>query len=193
MSGPLNQPLRVDVSHYASPLSGWNKLARAIWGLVWLLFFRPSPRIGFGWRRGLLRLFGARIAHGVHVYPSAKIWAPWNLEMGEYSCISHQVDCYCVDKITIGAQAMVSQYSYLCTASHDTTDPQMRLITAPIRIDENAWICADVYVGPGVTIGSGAVVGARASVFKSVDPWIIVGGNPAKFIKPRILKPVAGG
>lgn len=180
----------VDVSRYASPLSNWNKLGRVIWGLVWLVLFRPSPRLLFGWRRWLLRLFGAKIAKGVHVYPSVKIWAPWNLRMGEYSCLSHFVDCYCVDKITIGAQATVSQYSYLCTASHDTADPHMQLITAPIHIGDSVWICADVFVAPGITLGPGAVVGARSSVFKDVDPWIIVGGNPAKFIKPRIIKPI---
>jgi putative colanic acid biosynthesis acetyltransferase WcaF len=136
----------------------------------------------------LLRFFGARIDKGAHPYPRAKIWAPWNLEMGPHSCISDDVDCYCVDRVHIGAHATVSQYSYLCTATHDIEDPHMPLVTAPITIAAGAWVCADVFIGPGVTIGEGAVVGARSSVFRSVDPWAVVAGNPAKLIKQRCLR-----
>jgi putative colanic acid biosynthesis acetyltransferase WcaF len=120
-----------------------------------------------------------------HPYPSAKIWAPWNLEMGDHSCLSEKVDCYSVDTIRLGPHAIVSQYSFLCTASHDYTDPTMPLITAPIIIEAGAWVAADVFVGPGVTIGEGAVVGARSSVFKDVDPWTVIAGNPARAIKKR--------
>jgi putative colanic acid biosynthesis acetyltransferase WcaF len=119
-----------------------------------------------------------------------KIWAPWNLEMGDYSCLSQNVDCYCVAKIKIGPHATVSQYSFLCTASHDFENPHMPLITAPIAIADGAWIAADVFIGPGVTVGEGAVVGARATVFQAVEPWTVVGGNPAKVIKKRVLKGV---
>lgn len=182
---------KVDVSQYVNTFSFRHKLARATWGAVWLVWFRPSPRICFGWRRLLLRCFGARIAGSAHVYPSARIWAPWNLEMDEHSCVSHFVDCYSVDKIRIGAHATVSQYSYLCTASHDITDPQMKLITAPITIGAGAWVCADVFVGPGITLGEGAVAGARAVVTKDVEPWTVVAGNPAKFVKKRELRETA--
>jgi len=106
--------------------------------------------------------------------------------MGDHSCLSEYVDCYCVDKIRIAAHATVSQYSFLCTASHDYTDPAMPLVIAPISIGEQAWITSDVFVAPGVTIGEGAVVLARSSVFRNIDPWVVVGGNPAKFIKPRV-------
>ena len=170
----------------ASPLSLRNKVGRSIWNLVWLLLYRPTPRSLHPWRCFLLRLFGAKIGKGVHPYPSARIWAPWNLEMGDHSCLSEYVDCYCVDKIRIAAHATVSQYSFLCTASHDYTDPAMPLVIAPISIGEQAWITSDVFVAPGVTIGEGAVVLARSSVFRNIDPWVVVGGNPAKFIKPRV-------
>jgi putative colanic acid biosynthesis acetyltransferase WcaF len=102
--------------------------------------------------------------------------------------MSHHVDCYSVDKIRIGRHATVSQYSYLCTASHDIEDPHMPLVTAPISIEEGAWVAADVFIGPGVTIGDGAVVGARSAVFKDVDPWTVVAGNPARYIRNRELK-----
>jgi len=182
------KPANVDVSKYANTFTFRHKLARTTWGVVWLLLFRPSPRSCYGWRRFLLRCFGARIARGARVYPSARVWAPWNLEMAEYSCIGHFVDCYAVDKIRIGAHVTVSQYSYLCTASHDITDPQMKLITAPITVCREAWVCAGVFVGPGVTIGAGAVAGARAVVVKDVEPWAVVAGNPAKVVKQRELR-----
>ena len=181
-------PLQVDVSCYKHRYSLGNKAGRVLWHLVWLLFFRPSPRICFGWRRFWLRCFGARIGAKVHVYPSAKIWAPWNLEMGDHSCLAGDVDCYCAGRVTIGPHATVSQYSYLCAAGHDISDPHMKLFTAPIRIGAGAWICAGAFVGPGVSVGAGAVVAARAVVVKDVEPWMVVGGNPAKFIKKRELR-----
>ena len=162
-----------------------NRLGRVLWHVVWLMLYRPTPRSFHLWRCFLLRLFGAKIGKGAHPYPSAKIWAPWNLEMADHSCLSEYVDCYSVDKIYIGAHAVVSQYTFLCTASHDYDDPEFPLVTAPIIIDGNAWVAADVFIGPGVTVGEGAVVGARSSVFKNIDPWTIVAGHPAKFIKNR--------
>jgi len=108
--------------------------------------------------------------------------------MGDHSCLSHQVDCYCVDKVYLGPRVTVSQYSFLCTASHDYTLQNMPLVIAPICIEADAWVTADVFIGPGVTVGEGAVVGARSSVFRSVKPWTVVAGNPAKEIGPRAMQ-----
>ncbi len=180
--------MTVDISQYKNELGLRNKIGRVLWGCVWALLFRPSPRIFFGWRRMLLRMFGARIGKGVNVYPSCRVWAPWNLTMKDYSSLSHFVDCYSVDRVVIGAHTTVSQYSYLCTASHDFTISTMPLTTAPIRLGDSAWIAADAFVGPGVTVGEGAVVGARSSVFKNVEPWSVVGGNPARFIRKRVMQ-----
>jgi putative colanic acid biosynthesis acetyltransferase WcaF len=108
--------------------------------------------------------------------------------LGDVVALADQVDCYCVDKVRIGSHATVSQYTHLCTASHDITCPHMRLVTAPIYIEPGAWICAGAFVGPGVTVAEGAVVAARAVVVKDVEPWAVVGGNPARFIKRRQLK-----
>jgi putative colanic acid biosynthesis acetyltransferase WcaF len=182
------QTAEVDVSRFENPYSAANKVGRVLWRLVWLFLFRVSPRLCFGWRRFLLRCFGARIGAMAHVYPTTKVWAPWNLEMGDHSCLAGDVDCYCAGRITIGAHATVSQYSYLCAASHDICDRHMKLFTAPIRIGAGAWVCAGAFVGPGVCIGAGAVVAARAVVVKDVEPWMVVGGNPAKFIKKRELR-----
>jgi len=168
-------------------LSTKNKVARALWTIVWMVFYRPTPRPMHAWRRALLRLFGAKLGRGVHAYPSVRIWAPWNLEMGDHSCLGPHVDCYCMEVIKIGAYSTISQYSYLCTASHDYRSLKMPLVAAPITIGERVWITADVFVGPGVTIGEGSVVLARSTVLKSVDSWMVVGGNPAKVIKARVL------
>lgn len=165
-----------------------NKFARGVWGFVWLTLFRPSPPQLHIWRRFLLRCFGAKIERGAHPYPSCKIWAPWNLTMGENSCLSHSVICYNVAPIFIGRRVTVSQYSHLCTASHDYREQGMPLIVAPIILEDHVWVTSDVFVGPGVTIGEGAVINARASVFEDVAPWTVSKGNPAKSYKKRILE-----
>ena len=165
-----------------------NKLGRGLWGLVWITLFRPTPRPLHRWRCLLLKLFGAQLGQRVSVYQSARIWAPWNLEMAEGSCLGDFVDAYCVDKIKLGKGAIVSQYAFLCTASHDYTDINRPLITAPIEIGAHAWVTADVFVAPGVTIGEGAVVTARSSVFANIDPWMVASGNPAEVIRARVLK-----
>jgi len=176
----MTQPLRKE------SLTLKNKVARSVWQPVWLLLYRPTPRLLHPWRRFLLRLFGATLGKAVRPYPSTRIWAPWNLEMGDHSCLSEHVDCYCVDKVRIGAYATVSQYSFLCTASHDYSDSTMPLVTAPISIGEQAWVTADVFVGPGVTIGDGSVITARSSVFTDIEPWVVASGNPAKARKQRM-------
>lgn len=165
-----------------------NKLARVSWNIVWFLLYRPSPVPFFAWRRFLLRSFGAKITNNrAFPYPSARIWAPWNLIMERDTCLSHHVDCYNVDTVHLHEGVTVSQYSYLCTASHDYTLRNMPLITGPILIHSHAWITSDVFIGPGVTIGEGAVVGARSTVMKDVPPWVVVSGNPAIKIKMRKL------
>lgn len=137
-----------------------------------------------------MRAFGAKVMNHAHPYPSAKIWAPWNLTMMTGSCLSHGVVCYNVAPIYLGSNSTVSQYSHLCTATHDYTDPSMPLMTAPITIGDHAWVTADVFVGPGVTIGEGAVINARSSVFSDIEPWTVAKGYPAKSYKKRILKGV---
>jgi len=182
--------LRVAVSKRdcPSPHSFANKVGRVLWGAVWLLLFRPSPRVFFVWRRFLLRRFGAKIGRNSRISPSVRIWAPWNLMVGDEAAIAHGVDCYCVDEIKIGHHATVSQYAFLCGATHDITDPHMRLISAPIRIADQAWVCSGVFIGPGICVQEGAVVGARSVVTRNVEPWTVVAGNPAKRIGQRELR-----
>lgn len=179
---------RIDLSKYQNKLTRKNQIIRFVWAIVWTIFARPVPRsLLSGWKRFLLRLFGAKIHSTAVVYSSTKIYYPPNLIMDEYSCLASNVDCYNVDIIKIGANTTISQGAFLCTASHEITDPLNPLITAPIIIEDQTWIAAEAFIGMGVTVGQGAVVGARAAVFKDVESWTVVGGNPAKFIKKRIL------
>lgn len=177
----------MDLSHYTEPKPHYGK--RIAWFITYNLLFRwlIGGRLRYV-RNLLLRAFGARIPLGSMVYHSTRIWAPWNLSVGRYSCVGPRVELYNRAPITIGDNAIVSQGAFLCTASHDFNDPRHPLITAPIRIGDQAWVAAEAYVGMGVTIGEGAVVGARGSVYKDVEPWTIVGGNPAKFIKRREIQ-----
>ena len=90
-----------------------NRLARLTWGLVYILFFRTSPRLLHKWRSFLLRCFGAKIGKDCHVYPHAKIWAPWNLVMADNAGIADDVNCYCIEVITLGKKVVVSQGIYV--------------------------------------------------------------------------------
>lgn len=179
----------LDLAGYKNSLGFKHKLLRLLWNIVWAIFARPLPRnFGNWWKIFLLRLFGARIHKTASVYSSVRIYFPGNLQMGKYSCLGPDVDCYNVDLVIIGDHSTVSQKSYLCTASHDILSVNMPLIHAPIIIEDQVWIGADAFISMGVTIEQGAVVGARSSVFKSVQEWTIVGGNPAKYLKPRLIK-----
>jgi putative colanic acid biosynthesis acetyltransferase WcaF len=175
----------IDRSGYRNRLGWRNKLARTVWAVVWTVLFRPSPRPLHGWRRFLLRCFGAKVGRGAHPYPGARVWAPWNLVMDDHSCLADGVDCYCVAPIRLGRSALVSQRAFLCAATHDYTDPDFPLVPRPIVIADGAWVAAEAFVGPGVTVGEGGVVGARACVTKDVEPWTVVAGNPARVIKRR--------
>lgn len=185
----MNQKnIKVDLTVYHNRLSWKNRLARACWNLVYYTLFRTAPfSLLNGWRIFLLRCFGAKITGKVSVHRTVRIWAPWNLTMNTTG-FARNVCCYNVDRISVGYCAVISEGVYLCTASHDITNPDHSLITAPIVIEDQAWVAVEAFIGMGVTVAQGAVVGARACVFKNVDPWTVVGGNPAKFIKKRIIK-----
>jgi len=132
-----------------------------------------------------LRCFGAQLGKGVNIYPSCRITIPWNLKIGDWSTIGNGVKLYALGPIKIGAEVTVSQGAHLCAGSHDYEDPKFLLLKLPITIQDSAWVCADAFVGPNITIGKGAVIAARSVVVKDVQQWEVVGGNPAKRIKNR--------
>jgi putative colanic acid biosynthesis acetyltransferase WcaF len=177
-----------EIVKYKDSLTLGNKLKRLFWNICCLLLFRPFPGpLFWRWRNFILRLFGAEIGKDSKISNTAKIWAPWNLTVGKVTSIGPGANIYTTDKISIGDKVTISQGAYLCSASHDISKINKPLITKPITIESFSWVCADAFVGMGVTIGEGAVVGARASVFKDVEPWTVVGGNPAKYIKKRVI------
>lgn len=172
----------VPANRAARKWSRREQIGRLLWGLA-LPLFRLSPRPLWGWRRGLLRLFGANVARHVHVYPTVRIAIPWNLDLGAQCAIGDHAILYALGPISIGERATVSQGAHVCAGTHDLADPARPLLKPPIRIGPDAWICADAFVGPGVSVGRGAIVGARAVVVRDVDDGTTVVGNPARVVK----------
>lgn len=158
-----------------------EQVGRMLWAVATPLW-RFSPRPFWGWRRQLLRLFGAKVAAGVHIYPTVHITIPWNLHVDQQAAIGDYAILYSLGEIQIGARATISQYAHLCAGTHDWRDPSMPLIKSNIIVENDAWVCADAFVGPGAQIGAHAIVGARAVSMKSVAPYRIVAGNPAREI-----------
>jgi len=161
-------------------------LGRFLWGCVYP-FFRLSPRSCFRWRVFLLKIFGARIGKQVHIYNSSRIMIPWHLEVGNWSTIGDRAEIYNLGKIRIGSKVTISQRAHLCAGTHDHQDPNMPLLKKGIVIGDQAWICADAFIGPDSQVGEGAVVGACAVLVKSVAAWKVVAGNPARVVGERIL------
>ena len=179
--------LDISINRRAQKYSRCEQLRRVLWG-VGKLFFRFSPRPCFGWRRFVLRCFGATVGRNVNTYPSTRIYFPWNLTAGDWSALGEEVFIYNLGPVTLGEKVTVSHRAHLCAGTHDYTQPDLPLLKPPIEIKSQAWVCADAFVGPGVTVGEGAVVGARAVVMKNVEPWMVVAGNPAREIKRRELR-----
>jgi len=176
--------LDVKENRRAKKYSSGEMFLRILWTLAHPLF-RFSPRPCFAWRRFLLRCFGAKVGQSVHVYPSATIYFPWNLDVGDESAIGEHALIYNLGNVTLGPRVTISHCAHLCAGTHDHTKPDFPLLRPPIVIGSDAWICADAFVGPGVTIGEGAIVGARAVAMKDVKPRTIVLGNPARESRKR--------
>ena len=174
-------------NHTGPSFSFKNRMGRLIWNVISAIFFRFSPNFLHGFRRFLLRSFGAQVGKGVHVYPRVKIWAPWNVVLLDECGIANGAILYSQGKITVGQRAVVSQGVHLCAGTHDYNDPGFRLITMPIVIGDQAWVAAEAFIHPGVEIGQGCVIGARSVVTKSMPAWMICAGHPCKPLKEREL------
>jgi putative colanic acid biosynthesis acetyltransferase WcaF len=160
------------------------------WWLVQATLFGMSPQFMFGWRNWLLKRFGAAVGRGVRIRPTARITYPWKVSIGDSSWVGDGATLYSLERIDIGRNVSVSQRCYLCAGSHDYTQRDFRYTLDPqktrIAVEDEVWLASDVYVGPGVTIRKGAVVGARSSVFKSLPAMMVCFGSPAEAKKPRI-------
>jgi acetyltransferase-like isoleucine patch superfamily enzyme len=182
---------RIDLYKVRSTTPLRIKLLRALWHCFQLPFFEHTPRMLSPLRIFLLRLFGAKIGPACQIDCGVKIWIPWNLKMGARSAIGFNAEVYNFAPVEIGDHVVVSQRSYLCTATHDHAHPHFPLVSAPIAIGSQAWVAAGVFIAPGVTIGEGAVIGACSVVTRSMPPWMVCAGNPCRPLKPRVIKPVA--
>lgn len=162
-----------------------NRVQRALWIVVWALAASWTPRQLAGWRRLLLRAFGASVAQGSDVRGSATVWYPPNLVLHEHAVIGPRVNCYNMGLVTLERGALVSQDAHLCGGTHNFDDAHFQLVARDITIGAHAWVCAEAFIGPGTEVGEGAVVGARAVAFGALAPWTVYAGNPARAVRAR--------
>ncbi len=162
-------------------------LRRVLWQglLTHVARFLPRP-LNF-LRIAVLRAAGAKIGAHCLIMPGIKVLIPWKLVLEDCVAIGRDVELYNHGEIRIKSNTAISQYSFLCTSSHDYTRPDMPLIYSDIEIGSQCWIAAGVFVGPGVKVGDGTVIGARAVVSRSMPEWMVCAGNPCRPIKPRML------
>jgi putative colanic acid biosynthesis acetyltransferase WcaF len=189
------QPLdasRVNPLQGGPSFSLGNRISRAVWNLTWALFASWTPPQMHFWRCFLLKLFGARLGESCDVRGSARVWYPPHLHLADRAMLAERVICYNMAPISLGHGALVSQGAHLCAGSHDIYSANFQLTAQPITIGPRAWIAAEAFVGPGVDVGEGAVLGARSVAFRSLDPWTVYGGNPAKPLKRRVLRDGTG-
>lgn len=181
----MTKQIDVQANRKARKWSNKELIGRLLWEILRFPFFTCTPRLFWGWRRFVLRAFGAKIGRDVRLHPTVRIAVPWNLEIGDHVGIGENVVLYALGHITIGERATISQYAHLCAGTHDYSIGTMPLLKLPIVVRNDVWICADAFVGPGVNVGTRAVVGARAVVVQDVEDDAIVAGNPARLIKMR--------
>ena len=171
-----------------SPNDLKTKLKMALWWFIEAILFRPSLHKMNGWRCMLLRAFGAKVGHNTFINSRAKIWFPWNLEIGSNGGIGFDALIYNLDKVIIEDYATVSQRVHVNTGSHDYTDPAFPLITRPIHIGVGAFIGTDSYIGLGVNIGEMAVIGARSVVVSDMPSYTVSHGHPCRPYKTFEMK-----
>ncbi len=172
-------------SRARSPYSRREKIGRVLWSYIGQILFRLTFHNFYGVRRSLLRLFGATVGRDVRVRPSVLVEQPWNLTIGDNSSIGDRAIIYCLGKVTIGDHVSISQGAHLCAGTHDYRKPDMPLLRPPIVVKDYAWIAADAFVGPNITVGEGAILGAAAVAMKDLEPWSVYSGNPAVKVKER--------
>ena len=185
MTEQAGQSESTAAARHVSAFSGREKVARLVWAIVQVMFFRFSFTTWFGYRNRLLRLFGADVHPSCRIRRLARFECPWNFSAGANTSIGDGAMIYCLGPVKLGERVTISQNAHVCAGAHDYTKPEMPLLRPPIMIESDVWIAADAFVGPNVTVGEGAILGARGAAFGDLEPWTIYGGNPARPIKSR--------
>ncbi len=170
---------------HVSPYSFREKVWRMLWAIVQATLFRYSFHTWNGWRIFLLNSCGANINSTCVIRRTVKTECPWNLTVGENSCLGDGVILYCLGKVTIGDRVSISQHAHLCAGTHDYNQEEMPLLRPPITIEDDVWLAADSFVGPNVTVGEGAILGARTVAMRDIDSWTVYSGNPAVIVRTR--------
>jgi putative colanic acid biosynthesis acetyltransferase WcaF len=166
-----------------------NRAYRFLWNIIQSTLFRFSPRTFHSFRNLILKIFGAKIGKHVHIYNKVQIWSPKNLIIKNYVAIANDVQIYNVENVKIESFTVVSQGSFLCTASHDYNSKNFQLYAKPIYLKKNVWVCAQSFIHPGVTIEEGIVIGARSVVIKDLKKkWTVYSGFPVKYLAKRNKK-----
>jgi putative colanic acid biosynthesis acetyltransferase WcaF len=177
---------RAEENPYHRPsFSFKHRLARVAWQLTYLLFYRLSPTPLYAWRTMLLRFFGAKLGPGCRFYPSGKIWAPWNLVCQDCCTLADGAEIYNPSTIFLESHCVISQYAYICGATHDYNHPDFPMISYPMHLGAYSWICARALVSPGVNAGEGAVLGLGSVATRDLEPWTVYSGSPAVGVKAR--------
>lgn len=169
--------------------SAGERLRETIWEYLGQPIMRRTLERWHGLRRGMLRLFGAHIHPTARISRTVRIHHPWNLTMDEHSSIAHRAILFCLGKVYLGRRARVSQFAHLCAGSHDYTRAEMPLITDPIILEDDVWVAADAFIGPGVTVGHDTIIGARSTVLHSRPPGQVCYGDNAKPVHAREQNP----
>lgn len=181
---PVHPGLPRDPSR-APQYSFGNRLQRQLWSVVWILLYRPSPRLAHAWRTWLLGCFGAKLGPHCRFYPASRIWAPWNLTCEDTVWVADGAELYNPAPMVLASHAIISQGAYLCGATHDYDDPAFPVISFPMRVGRYAWVAARAVVSPGVNLGDGAILGLASVATKDLEPWSIYAGVPARKVKDR--------
>ena len=181
----LLKPVAKQESPYQSPWSFSTRVMRVVFNAFWMVFCRLTPNPLNFWRLAVLRMFGAKITGKPYVAPSAKIWTPWNVTLEDHACVGPGAELYALGKIILRERCTVSQHAYICTGRHDLTKEALPLLVGTVEIGADAYLFAYAFISPGVTVGEGAVIGARSVVTKDMPAWTICVGNPCRPIKPR--------
>ena len=164
---------------------GRSKPVEALWHLAKCLLFLTGWPIPSGFKCSVLRMFGAQIGSGVVIKPRVNIHFPWKLALGDHTWVGEEVFILNFEPVTVGAQCCLSQRAFLCTGNHDYRAATMPYRNRPIVIEDGAWVGAQVFVGPGVTIRREAVITAGSVVTQDQPGQIVCGGNPCLPVRRR--------